>query len=53
MTQDPVFTRVSDALLDYLREELVPIVLSSPDLVKLGHPGQETDVRKIYGLDKN
>ena len=45
MTQDPVFTRVSDALLDYLREELVPIVLSSPDLVKLGHPGQEEDYR--------
>ena len=22
-------------------------------VVLLGHPGQETDVRKIYGLDRN
>ena len=45
MSQDPIFTKVGDILLEYLRGELIPTVLSSPDMIKLAYPGQEEEFR--------
>lgn len=45
MNQEAVFGKISSALLDCLRGELSPVVLSAPDMVRLGYPGQEADFR--------
>ncbi len=45
MSQEPVLIRAGELLLDYLRRELVPVVLSSPDMLRLGHPGMEDEFR--------
>lgn len=55
MSQDPIFTRAGEALLEYLRGELVPVVLSTPDMVKLAYPGQEEEFRLglfLYGTEE-
>ncbi len=45
MSQEPVFERIGNLLLDRLREEMVPAVLNQEDDIKLTHPGAETDYR--------
>jgi len=45
MSQEPVFERIGNLLLERLREEMVPAVLSQEDDIKLTHPGAETDYR--------
>lgn len=55
MSQDPIFTKVGDILLEYLRGELIPTVLSSPDMIKLAYPGQEEEFRLglfLYDLEE-
>jgi len=45
MSQEPVFERIGALLLERLRDELVPAVLSREDDIKLTHPGAEEDYR--------
>lgn len=45
MNQEPVLIRAGELLLDYLRGELVPVVLSDPDMIRLGYPGMEDEFR--------
>lgn len=45
MSQEPVFERIGNLLLERLREEMVPAVLTQEDDIKLTHPGAETDYR--------
>lgn len=55
MSQDPIFTKVGEALLEHLRNELVPVVLSAPDMLKLAYPGQEEEFRLglfLYGSEE-
>lgn len=55
MNQDPIFIKVGEALLEHLRSELVPVVLSSPDMLKLAYPGQEEEFRLglfLYGTEE-
>lgn len=55
MSQDPIFTKAGDILLEYLRGELIPTVLSSPDMIKLAYPGQEEEFRLglfLYDLEE-
>lgn len=55
MSQDPVFTKAGEALLEHLRSELVPVVLGVPDMLKLAYPGQEEEFRLglfFYGMEE-
>lgn len=55
MSQDPIFTKVGDILLEYLHGELIPSVLSSPDMIKLAYPSQEEEFRLglfLYDLEE-
>lgn len=55
MSQDPIFAKVGEALLEHLRNELVPVVLSAPDMLKLAYPGQEEEFRLglfLYGTEE-
>lgn len=45
MSNDPVFMRAGELLLEHLRSELVPVVISSGDMLKIAHPGMEEDFR--------
>lgn len=45
MSQEPVFERIGNLLLERLRGEMVPAVLNQEDDIKLTHPGAETDYR--------
>ena len=45
MSEEPVFERIGNLLLERLREEMVPAVLNQGDDIKLTHPGAETDYR--------
>lgn len=45
MSGEPVFERLGSLLLDRLRGEMVPAVLSQEDDIKMSHPGAETDCR--------
>lgn len=45
MSQEPVFERIGNLLLERLRSEMVPAVLNQEDDIKLTHPGAETDYR--------
>jgi hypothetical protein len=45
MSDEPVFERIGNLLLERLREEMVPAVLNQGDDIKLTHPGAETDYR--------
>lgn len=45
MSQEPIFERLGRLLLERLREELVPAVLTREDDIKMAHPGAETDYR--------
>ncbi len=45
MSQEPVFARIGDLLLDRLRGEMVPAVLNQEDDIKMAHPGAKTDYR--------
>lgn len=45
MNQDPIFIKAGERLLEYLRGELVPTVLGTPDMIKLAYPGQEEEFR--------
>ena len=45
MSQEPVFERLANLLLERLRREMVPAVLNAPEDVKMTHPGAETDYR--------
>jgi len=45
MSREPVFERIGNLLLERLREEMVPAVLTREDDIKLTHPGAETDYR--------
>jgi len=48
MSQEPIFERISNLLLERLRGEMVPSVLNLEEDVKLTHPGAEEDYR--FGL---
>ena len=55
MSQEPVFERLANLLLERLRREMVPAVLNSPDDIKMAHPGAETDYRFgvfLYDLEE-
>lgn len=55
MSRDPIFTKVGEALLEHLRGELVPVVLSAPDMLRLAYPGQEEEFRLglfLYGTEE-
>lgn len=55
MNQDPIFTKAGDVLLDYLRGELIPTVLSSPDMIRLAYPGLDGEFRLgllLYDLEE-
>lgn len=45
MSQEPLFERICNLLLDRLREELVPSVLHMEEDVKAACPGADTDYR--------
>lgn len=45
MSEEPIFERIGNLLLQRLREEMVPAVLTQEDDIKLTHPGAETDYR--------
>ena len=45
VSQEPVFERIGSLLLERLRGEMIPAVLSQEDDIKLTHPGAETDYR--------
>ena len=45
MSQEPIFERLANLLLERLRQEMVPAVLNLPDDIKMTHPGAETDYR--------
>lgn len=55
MSQEPMFERLANLLLEHLRREMVPAVLNSPDDIKMAHPGAETDYRFgvfLYDLEE-
>ena len=45
MSEEPIFERIGNLLLERLRGEMVPSVLNQEDDLKLTHPGAETDYR--------
>lgn len=45
MSQEPIFERLGKLLLERLREEMIPAVLTQDDDIKMTHPGAETDYR--------
>lgn len=45
MSQEPIFERLANLLLEHLRREMVTAVLNLPDDIKMTHPGAETDYR--------
>lgn len=45
MSRDPVFERLGSLLLDRLRGEMVPAVLSQGDDIQITYPGARTDYR--------
>ena len=45
MSQEPVFERIGNRLLECLRGEMIPAVLNQGDDIKMTHPGAETDYR--------
>lgn len=45
MNDEPVFERLGSLLLDRLRGEMAPSVLSRRDDIKMAHPGTESDYR--------
>ena len=45
MSEEPIFERIGNLLLERLRGEMVPAVLNQEDDIKLTHPGAETDYR--------
>lgn len=45
MSEEPVFERIGNLLLERLRGEMVPAVLNQEDDIKLTHPGAEADYR--------
>lgn len=45
MSDEPIFERLGNLLLERLRGEMVPAVLTREDDIKLTHPGAETDYR--------
>lgn len=45
MSQEPIFERIGDLLLERLRGEMIPAVLNQEDDIKMTHPGAETDYR--------
>lgn len=45
MSNDPVFSQAGEKLLEYLRGELVPVVLSTGDMLKIAYPGMDEDFR--------
>ncbi len=55
MSQEPIFIKAVHILLQYLQGELVPTILSSPDMIKLTYPGQEDEFRLglfLYDLEE-
>lgn len=55
MSQEPIFTKAGDILLEYLRGELVPTVLSTPDMIRLAYPGLDEEFRLglfLYDLEE-
>ena len=45
MSQEPVFERIGNLLLERLRGEMIPAILSQEDDIKMTPPGAETDYR--------
>lgn len=45
MSQEPVFQRAGQLLLERLREEMAPSVLNLAEDIQLAHPGEEIDYR--------
>ena len=55
MSQEPVFERIANLLVERLRGEMVPAVLNQGDDIKLTYPGAETDYRFgvfLYDLEE-
>lgn len=55
MSQEPIFERLAALLLERLRQEMVPMVLNSPDDIKMTYPGSETDHRLgvfLYNMEE-
>jgi len=55
MNDASVFQTVSGALIEYLRTELSPALLSSPDAVRLAYPGSEDEFRlgvSLYDVEE-
>jgi len=52
--EGPVFNEVSGGVLEYLRAQLSPDVLSTPDALKLTYPGAEDEFRlglSLYDIE--
>lgn len=45
MSEEPIFERIGNLLLERLRREMSPAVLNVEEDIKLAHPGAETDYR--------
>lgn len=45
MSQEPIFERLANLLLERLRREMAPAVLNAPEDIKMTYPGSETDYR--------
>lgn len=55
MSQEPVFERLGNLLLDRLRGEMIPAVLSQRDDIQMTYPGAKTDYRfgvLLYDLEE-